>query len=30
MKIVATSDTHVVPTMKIPDGDVFIHAGDLI
>lgn len=30
MKIVATSDTHYVPTMPIPDGDVFIHAGDLM
>lgn len=30
MKIVATSDTHYVPTMSIPDGDVFIHAGDLM
>jgi Icc-related predicted phosphoesterase len=33
MKIVATSDTHYVPSMngmQIPDGDVFIHAGDLM
>lgn len=30
MRIVATSDTHRVPTMPIPDGDVFIHAGDLM
>lgn len=30
MKIVATSDTHInVPIKDIPDGDVFIHAGDL-
>ncbi len=31
MIIVATSDTHtVVDVSKIPDGDVFIHAGDLM
>ena len=30
MRIVATSDTHFVPTLEIPDGDVFIHAGDLM
>lgn len=31
MKIVATSDTHFpVDVSKIPDGDVFIHAGDLM
>lgn len=30
MRIVATSDTHAVPTMPIPDGDVFVHAGDLM
>lgn len=33
MRIVATSDTHYVPAMngmQIPDGDVFIHAGDLM
>lgn len=31
MKIVATSDTHFpVDPAKIPDGDVFIHAGDLM
>lgn len=30
MRIVATSDTHTVPTLEIPDGDVFIHAGDLM
>lgn len=31
MRIVATSDTHsVVDVSKIPDGDVFIHAGDLM
>lgn len=31
MKIVATSDTHFVPVQGwIPDGDVFIHAGDLM
>lgn len=31
MRIVATSDTHtVVDVPKIPDGDVFIHAGDLM
>jgi Icc-related predicted phosphoesterase len=32
MRIVATSDTHYVPwgETQIPDGDVFIHAGDLM
>ncbi len=31
MRIVATSDTHVLQDVsKIPDGDVFIHAGDLM
>ena len=33
MRIVATSDTHYAPTyggMQVPDGDVFIHAGDLM
>lgn len=31
MRIVATSDTHFVPVQGwIPDGDVFIHAGDLM
>jgi Icc-related predicted phosphoesterase len=30
MKIVATSDTHRVPALSIPDGDVFVHAGDLM
>lgn len=31
MKIVATSDTHFpFAASKIPDGDVFIHAGDLM
>jgi calcineurin-like phosphoesterase family protein len=31
MRIVATSDTHFpVDTSLIPDGDVFIHAGDLL
>jgi Icc-related predicted phosphoesterase len=31
MRIVATSDTHFhVDPAKIPDGDVFIHAGDLM
>lgn len=31
MKIVATSDTHTVVDVNIiPDGDVFIHAGDLM
>lgn len=30
MKLVATSDTHhVVDISRIPDGDVFVHAGDL-
>lgn len=31
MRLIATSDTHVkVDTTFIPDGDVFIHAGDLM
>jgi len=31
MRLVATSDTHyVVDTKIVPDGDVFIHAGDLM
>lgn len=31
MRIVATSDTHFpFPASKIPEGDVFIHAGDLM
>lgn len=31
MRIVATSDTHFVPVQGwIPDGDVFVHAGDLM
>lgn len=31
MRLVATSDTHVpVDPKRIPDGDVFVHAGDLM
>lgn len=31
MKLIATSDTHfVIPCNIIPEGDVFIHAGDLL
>lgn len=30
MRLVATSDTHFPVNMPIPDGDVFIHAGDLM
>lgn len=30
MRLVAVSDTHLeYPKMKIPDGDVFVHAGDI-
>lgn len=30
MRLVATSDTHYPLSMKVPDGDVFVHAGDFM